>query len=244
MKAEKDFKKRIFLMAFLITAIIFLAIIFSNSLMENKREQVVLSRMDDVVGGYEDLQSLLLMTEFIGENLTCVALQDALNSMNKNLWVLGDKIDSYREATQNFQNDPFYLGQKEKFNRQEMLYFLMLKKMKTVCSVDKIIVSFFYKKKELCPDCDAQSFVLSNLRKDFENIGKVDEIALFSFDVDFGLPLIDLMTEYYNVDAFPCIVVESKKYCGLFNKDKMLEIFCNNANLSLCPKSQQSQQKK
>ncbi len=225
---------KILVVGFLITLLIFSFILFSNSLIGDKRESIVLSKMNNVVKEYEDLQTIFFMSDFLGENATCPSLQAALLGMNNGIWDLGRKIDDYREATEQFQQDPFYIDQKREFNRKEVLYFLMLKKMKKTCGVNQTIVSFFYKKKDECADCDAQSFVLVDIKKDFESMKKGDEIAIFSFDSDTNLTTVNLLTRYYGITSYPCTLIEDKPYCGLRNKDEIVASICNESRLSIC----------
>lgn len=226
--------KKIFLTAFLITALIFIVILFSNSLMNNKREEVVLEKMDKIVEEYEDMQVLLLMSEYFGEEATCVVLSSMLSNMNKEVWDLGMKIDSYRQATEEFIEDPFYLDQKKKFNRKEVLYFTMFKRMKEKCDVNQTIVSFFYRKKDFCEDCDAQSFVLEDVRRDLEKKQGGNELALFSFDVDTSLSSINILLNFYNISNYPCIVIEDEPYCKLYNKKSLTKELCKFADLAIC----------
>ena len=221
-------------MAILITSIILISIIFSNILMGSKREDIVIDRMTDLVGDYEEMQTLLLMSEFFGEEATCLALESMLSSMNNELWDLGRKIDAYRQATEQFMKDPFYIQQKTRFNRKEVLYFSMLKKMKEMCEVNQTIVSFFYRKKEYCQDCDAQSFVLTDIRKELEKKGKEQELALFSFDADLDLPSVSLLIKFYNVSSYPCMVINNNAYCSLYDKKQLVTILCRERKLSIC----------
>ncbi|MBD3164468.1 hypothetical protein GF323_04660 [Candidatus Woesearchaeota archaeon] len=190
--------------------------------------------MNEIVAEYEDIQTLMLMSDFFGENYTCTALQTVLVSMNKGLWELGIKIDQYRQVTEEFMKDPFYLEQKKEFNRKEILYFSMMKKMKEMCGINQTIITYFYRKKEECPDCDAQSFVLSDIKRDLENMGKDEEIAIFSFDSNLDLPAINMLLVYYNVTEFPCMIIDDEKHCGLYNKNNLEKILCDENSLSIC----------
>jgi len=208
--------KRIFIAAFLITILIFISILFSNYLLDNKREDIVTERMDSFIEQYEEIQTLLLMSEFFGEDATCDALGSALSNMNKDVWELGIKIDSYRQATEDFMNDPFYLEQKKRFNRKEVLYFTMFKKMNEMCQTNQHIISYFYKRKENCPDCDTQSFVIADIKRSNEGL------AIFSFDADLDLAPINILIKSYNVTSYPCLVINGKASCRLHNKDELL----------------------
>jgi len=226
--------KKIWLVGLLITTLIFISILFSNSLMDYRREKGVVQRMDKVIEEYEEMQSLLLMSEYFGEETTCAALSSILSNMNKELWELGLKIDAYRQATTEFIKDPFYLEQKRNFNRKEVLYFIMFKRMKEMCKVDKTVVSFFYRKKDYCPDCDAQAFVLEDIRRNLEKEGEGQKLALFSFDVDIDLSSINILGKFYNVTSYPCIIIEDTPYCGLYGKDKLVKELCKSVDLAIC----------
>ncbi len=226
--------RKILILGFIITLLIFSLIIILTNYISDRREEVVINKMNDVVKEYEDMQTISFMSDLLGDEVTCPALKARLSSMNKGIWDLGGKIDSYREATEQFITDPFYMEQKKEFNRKEVLYFLMLKKMKETCGINQTIVSFFYQKKDECQDCDAQSFVLIDLKKELEDLKKGDELAMFSFDVDSNLTTVNLLTNYYNISSYPCTIIENDVYCGLHNKDEMKSFLCKRSNLSIC----------
>ena len=226
--------KKIFLVGLLITSILFISILFFNSLANNQREKAVLDRMNNVVGEYENMQTLIFMSEIFGEDSTCVGLQSTLLTMDKGLWDLGLKIDLYRQVTENFMQDPFYVQQKTEFNRKEVLYFAMLKRMKDMCRLNQTIISYFYKRKEACPDCDAQSFVLADIKRDLEKMNREDEIAIFSFDADLDIASINLLTRVYNITSYPSIVLGNITYSGLHNKKETINLFCREKKMAIC----------
>jgi hypothetical protein len=222
--------KNILITAGVITLLLFMVIYSSNVLLNKGREKVVLDKMENIVEDYKEMQATLLMVDVFGKEITCFALAENLANMDKTLWETGRKIDQYRAATEQFMRDPFYLEQKRKFNLNEVLYFTMLKQMKELCKVNQTILLFFYRKKEECPDCDAQSFVLTDLKKEMKQ-----EVAIFSFDVDLGMSSIKILTKFYNLSSYPCVVIEDRPYCGLYNKNKMIKLLCNkHKGLSVC----------
>ena len=222
-------EKNILIIAGIITILLFIVIYSSNTLLSKGREKVVLDKMENIVEDYKEMQAILLMVDVFGKEITCFALGEGLAKMDKSIWETGRKIDQYRAATEQFMKDPFYLEQKRKFNINEVLYFTMLKQMKDLCEVNQTIVLFFYRKKEECADCDAQSFVLTDLKKE---IGQ--EIAVFSFDVDLDMSSVKILTKFYNLTSYPCTVIEDEPYCGLYNKDNMIKLLCGHKDLSVC----------
>ena len=220
--------RKIFVIAAIITLMLFVSVYSLNLFLNGQRERVVIERMEDVLEEYQEIQALSLMSDVFGKEMTCLSLESRLAHMDKTLWDTGVKIDRYREATEKFITDPFYLEQKKKFNRNEIVYFSLLQNMKQWCTFNQTTILYFYKKKEFCPDCDAQAFVLTDLNREID-----PEIAIFSFDSDLGLPSIRTLELFYKVDSYPCTVIEDIAYCGLHDKDEMEELLCENGNISL-----------
>ena len=221
--------KKIFIVAAVITIMLFISIYSFNLFLNTQRERVVIERMEQVLDEYQEIQTLSLMSDVFGKEMTCLSLEKRLAHMDKTLWETGVKIDKYREVTKKFITDPFYLDQKRKFNRNEVLYLSMLKEMKDWCEFNQTIILYFYKKKEFCPDCDGQAFVLTDLNKEIN-----DEIAIFSFDSDLELPCVSTLELFYNITSYPCLVIEDNTYCELFDKDQLIDLLCGYRDLSLC----------
>ncbi len=221
--------KRIFVIAGIITILLFISIYSLNFYMNTQREQVVVDRMEQILDEYQEIQALSLMSDAFGKEMTCLSLESTLSHLDKTLWDTGLKIDKYREVTEQFITDPFYLNQKRKFNRNEVIYLSMLENMKEACNINQSVLLYFYRKKEECADCDAQAFVLTDLNKEID-----DEIAIFSFDTDLELPSINALAIFYNITSYPCTVVEDHTYCGLHNKNDIEDILCSYRDHSIC----------
>lgn len=221
--------KGIFIAAAIITVMLFISIYSFNMFLNTQRERIVIDKMEEVIDEYQEIQALSLMSEVFGKDMTCLSLESRLAHMDKTLWDAGVKIDRYREVTEKFVTDPFYIDQKIKFNRNEIIYFSMVKEMKDWCKFNQTIILYFYKKKEHCPDCDAQSFVLTDLNKEID-----EEIAIFSFDSDLELPSVKTLELFYNISSYPCIVIEDITYCGLHNKNTIIGMLCEHKDISLC----------
>ena len=221
--------KGIFITAAIITVMLFISIYSFNMFLNTQRERVVIERMEQVIDEYQEIQALSLMSDVFGKEMTCLSLEKRLAHMDKTLWDTGIKIDRYREVTEKFIIDPFYLNQKKKFNRNEVIYLSMLKGMKDWCEFNQTVILYFYKKKEYCPDCDDQAFVLTDLNKEIDS-----EIAIFSFDSNLELPSIDTLELFYSIDSYPCIVIEDDTYCSLHDKNQLTARLCDYRNLSIC----------
>jgi hypothetical protein len=222
--------KKLFIIAGIITVTLFILLYSFNIYLSSIRERSLTDKMSVVIDQYEELQTLSLMSDVFGKESTCVGMQTMMAEMDKSLWDLGIKIDKYKSITNEYLNDPFYLDQKKKFNRREVLYYTLLKDAKKSCDFKTTTILFFYKKAEECKDCDAMSFVLTDLKKDVNG-----EVGIFSFDGNLDLSSIDILTDNYNITSYPCIVIEDYTYCGLHNKDELIKLICKEeTNFSKC----------
>lgn len=221
-------EKKLFVAAGIITVALFILIYSLNIFIASGREKVLSERMDIVIDQYEEMQTLSLMANSFGSNSTCLALQGSLAAMDKTIWDLGTKIDNYRKITEEYLKDPFYIEQKTKFNRRELLYYLLLKDTKARCGMGSPTILFFYKKAEECSNCDAMSFVLTDVKREAK------DISVFSFDSNLGISSVATLEKYHNVTSYPCLVIEEHRYCSFYNKDRLIDTICREKNFSLC----------
>ncbi len=229
-----EVNRRLFLTAGIITALIFTSIYSLNLILGDKREDAILNRMEEINEEFSEMQTITYLMRVYGENITCIALREQMSYLDEKIWKLGEKIDSYRKVTEEFSSDPFYINQKKRFNRQEVVYLTMMRDMKEKCGIDQLIVLYFYGKCDENGKCDEQSFVLTYINK------KIDpEIALYSFDTDLDLPSIDILKTIYNITELPAIVVEDETYEGFHDRGKLEEILCSHQNLSICKPDKQ-----
>ena len=151
--------------------------------------------------------------------------------MNQEVWDIGKKIEGYNKVNDKFAENPYYVTLKKRFNREEIMYFSLLKRMTENCNLNKTIILYFYKKSQVCPMCDSQAFVLTDLR-----YAAGEDVAVFSFDSDLELPSVNMLISHYNVTGYPCIVVDGETFCGsVYDKDKLANLLCSkNSNLSIC----------
>ena len=222
-------ERKLFLYAGIITVLLFVMIYSLNVFLSREREDSLSTRMDSLIDDFEEMQALFLMSGIFDTNGTCIALQTWMSQMDKSLWDLGIKLDQYQKVTEEYLKDPFYLEQKKKFNRRQVIYYSILKEAKDRCSLNATSLLFFYRKSEECPDCDAMSFVLTDLKREVN-----EEVAIFSFDTNLDLPSIQVLPIFFNVTSYPCIVVEGKTHCGLYNKNELTKFVCDAGQLSIC----------
>lgn len=212
-----EVKKSIFLLAFVITVFLLLTILLLGGFLNNERKSTVEDKMA-IINDLNDIQTFSLLSDVYGSKFACLAFKSKLAEWDKSLWNLGLKLEQYRVATEEFQKDPFYLEQKKTFNENELLYMAFLTKTQTECNLSQHIISFFYRKSELCNKCDDQSFVLTDVKRLLE-----DNVSIFSFDSDLNITSVQLLEKYYEIDQYPCIIINEEKFCGIQDRSFILE---------------------
>lgn len=213
-------KKRIFLIAFLVTVFILGIILLIGNILNTERKNTVQDQMK-VINDLNELQVYSLMTDVYGDKMACIAFKKKLQDWDKTLWDLGLKLESYRVASEEFQKDPFYKEQKRLFNENQVLYLMFLTKVKKECNLDQTIITFFYRNAQDCKKCDDQSFILTDIKLELE-----DNVSIFSLDMDLNITNIELLKEYYGVEQYPCIVINEKKYCGIQDRAFIMKKIC------------------
>ncbi len=222
--------KNMFWIAGLITLTLFAMIYIASEVLNSSREEKLTSLRDEVINEIENMKAFTAISDLIGETENCEILEKQLNYFDRSVWDLGKKLDSYESASKNIFDDPFYKTQKKRFNVNQIFYLSIHEKMKRSCDTKiPLTLIYFYGDSVQCPDCDAQSFVLTDLNKDID-----DEISIFSLDVDLDVMGTEVLESYYNVTSLPCVVVEENTYCGIKNRKQITEILCNEANISIC----------
>ncbi len=225
-----EVSKWIFVKALLITLFVLTIIYSINVYLNDMREETIEPQMMDTVDTLEEMEALTQLMRMFGGNATCVTLKSQLNLIDKKIWKLGNKIEDYRRLTSEFMDDPSYLKQKKKFNRQEVLYLSLLKQIRQNCDMDQTVILYFYKNGVDCKLCDEQSFVLTHINKRID-----EEVAIFSFDTDLEIPSVDVLIQYYGVNEYPCLVIEDETFCGLRSRDEVERHLCvKSHDLSIC----------
>lgn len=230
-------KKLIAFSALLITLFLFTSFIILGSFMDNKRENFLDGEFDRMYKDINDIQLISLVSDTFDDEMVCLAVENKLRNMNKYIWKLGQKIDQYRVASEEFMKDNYYLEQKIRFNEYEVNYFLLMKNMVKRCNMSKKIILFFYQNSADCKKCDDQSFILTDI-KEMDEKNKQNEIAIFSYDMDLNISSLDILTKYYEVGSYPCLVIDGNSYCGIQDKDTIMSLICENAdNFTICNES-------
>ena len=218
----------------LITIVIFLSLLMLGSILNQSREHVIDTKIERLYGDLNTIQMLTLITNTYDNEMACLVFEENIKDLDSYIWELGQDIDKYRAATEEFQKSEYYQTQKKAFNSHQFSYFLLMKNMVDRCNISKDVILYFYVNSADCNKCDDQSFILTDI-SELDDKDGVKDIAIFSFDMDLNITSISILAKYYEVDHYPCLIINEQTYCGIQGRDFILEKICSdNSSINVC----------
>jgi len=216
---KRKISKGKYFFAFLITLTIFFLGLLLGLVIESKRIQFI--ELQDQKQKL-DFHSLQLQYQFInlfGEEKNCEALQKTFTESSKNLEVARNKLEAYLQDSN--LNKKEYSLLKREYTLAQIEFWLLTKKTKDICGIEHSVILYFYSDDEQCPRCDDQAYVLTYLKNKFGS-----QLLNFVFDSQFQEPLIDMLKSIYEIDQYPTLIINGKKFSGFISKEKILQEIC------------------
>jgi hypothetical protein len=221
-----------FVLAGVMTALLFFSIYSLNLFIDTQRQTKVITGQDQILEDIEDIEASYYLMEYLAShNGSCDSLIHQLNYLESSMWKFDQRISQYKNVQEEFGGEEFYIKEKRRLNRREIIQLSLIGRMKKACGYNNTIILYFYGNCKTVPNCGEQGFVLSYFNE------KLDpEITILSFDADRDVEVVNTLMLAYNVTSYPCLVIEGNTYCGLRNRDEIQNLLClNSPNLSICP---------
>jgi glutaredoxin len=192
-----------YILAFIITSLIFGSVLYVNGLIDSKRvasterirDQIALDLLSS-----ETQFNLLKETSCV--NIGANALSEELNSLSRKLgYMEANDVDGTNEEL-------VYL--KKYYSLLEIKDYLLMSELRTKCQLKPLSILYFYGKKENCPECERTETVLTYLR------GQYPELRVYSFDTTLTLSALDTLTSIFDIKdtELPALVIDNKKHIG------------------------------
>ena len=231
-----EVKYRLLVASLFITLTLFTAIFLLGSFLNQERETVVNQAFSQINQDFSEMQTIFLLADSHDRELACLALKKKLIDMDESLWDLGFDLERYAAASEEIKESDYYEEQKIRFNENQILYYLILEDAIETCGFEKQIILYFYADRENCSKCDDQSFILRDITLEDEDRNLDREVAVFSLDTDLGVGSIDILNEYYELQDYPCVIInDNEPMCGIKGREEIMTVICNeNSNLTLC----------
>lgn len=192
---------RKYIVAFLITGLIFGTAIVASSLLTNKK-------LEDVHAIENRVALDILSSETQFALLAETSCRDiGPGFLSKELGPLGEKL-SYAES-----QTAFSVGDVESLKRSYFLLeikdYLLMKRLTEKCNIKPTFILYFYSDEERCEDCERMGYVLTALRD------KYPDLRVYSFDYHYDLGAIQTLISIYKVKSeLPALIINGLSYYG------------------------------
>lgn len=208
---ERKINLPLYVLAFIITAIIFGIGLYFGSVIDKSNNQNIKNDVSDLSNKIYATQMLLLSDD---KELACVALKEQLNDFDSQINEVGQKL-SYLENSRGAVDEEL----KKQYFVLETNSYLLSKKQNSNCNssnsrIDTLIL-YFYSNKN-CPSCVKQGIDLTDARSSF------NDTRTYSFDGDLNSPVANALKSKYKVTTYPTIIINDRVLSGYYSKDQLL----------------------
>ncbi|MBI2086610.1 MAG: hypothetical protein HYT69_00305 [Candidatus Zambryskibacteria bacterium] len=201
-----DSKK--YLVAFIITALIFGTAVLASSLLTNKKVKDVRAIENRVA-----LDILSSETQFaLLAETSCRDIGPGF--LSKELGPLGEKL-SYAENSTGFNTEDVE-SLKRSYFLLEIKDYLLMKRLTEKCNIKPTFILYFYSTEDKCEDCERMGYVLTALRD------KYPDLRVYSFDYHYDLGAIQTLTSIYKVKfELPALIINGAPYYGFKSVEEL-----------------------
>ena len=201
-----------YIVAFLITAIIFATAVYASNYFNNKRIADVQATQDNIS---IDILSLETQFDLLAEH-SCEDIKE--NSvLSTEIQPLASRL-SYLETQQGVNQDEL-TRLKRYYTLLQIKDLLLMQQVANKCNLKPVNILYFYSNKGDCTDCEKQGYALTGLSE------KYPTLRVYSFDYNIGLAALQALVDIHDVkNQLPALVINNKVYYGLHTMDDIEKI--------------------
>ena len=229
MVVERKISKEKYILAAILTTLLFVLGVALGMLVDNERLRGLEQTNKYQELDFRSLQfQYLYLTSLEDEKNSCPVLRATLQRTVRDLSESLDKYQNFKDDTQLNDEDYQVLGRR--YLLDNLNYWLFASKSKKACGLDVVSILYFYNDK--CTICPDQGVILTY----FKTVHG-DKLLVFPIDTGFSSsePIIDIFLNRFNVTTYPTIIVENKKFEGVIGRNQLRQIICSNfKNESSC----------
>lgn len=226
MKVKREINIKRYLMAGVLTLLIFTVGLLLGVVFENYRVQSLQKESQIQEINFKSNQlSYVYLSSLADQNTSCIALKISLEKSIKDLSKSLETIENYKQGS-NF-NDQEYEILSRRYLLDNLNYWILSKKTTDTCSYNTVNLLYFYDSNcEICPN---QGIILTYYKK---KLG--DNLLVFPINTNFVKeePMIKLLLTVYNVTEYPSIVIDDKVYKGIVSQEELHGILCEKYNMT------------
>lgn len=210
--------KSVYLIAAIITAMIFVAI-FAYVKFDESAKVGELS--NDIMALYEEQQSNKILQAYLNsaDANSCIVFERQISRQLGRIYTLFSKLEQLKDTT--------FATSSESVKRQYLLasmsLWIDLKNAGKTCSFNIKPILYFFPDKADCIECDAMMGQLETLKS------QCPEVRVFAFPAESkDFEFVSLLEQDYNVSSAPAMVIKNHVIYSLASTDSIKEwLDCN-----------------
>jgi len=204
---ERKVSWPLYLTAFVISAIIFIAGIYVGTILDTAQVGSLSSDVNSLSRELSTVQVLMLSEE---DPAFCPVYEEEFLKIDSEREKLGYEL-TYLEEQKNVNSPEL---KKDYFILEAQSYFLA-KKLQEVCQDDSILVLYFYSNDD-CPDCAQQGADILSARD-----ASSKNVLIYSFDGDLGSAMAEGFMTQYNVTGYPSVVINGETHSSYISPEEL-----------------------
>ncbi|MBN1503142.1 hypothetical protein JW930_06355 [Candidatus Woesearchaeota archaeon] len=136
-------------------------------------------------------------------------------TLTEELYKISERLD-YMESKLG-EDDPDVLRLKEYYSILQLRHWLLIKRINRECRTEFNLINYFYSNKGDCPKCEQQGFILTYIRKRYDNV------RVYAYDINIDNVALNTFKEIYNVTTAPTVIISDKVYERFVTKAEIEE---------------------
>ncbi len=224
-----------YLGVFLLTIIIFILGIFIGGSIEDLRVKDLYTKLQEQDLEYQNIVTENLYMEYLvglkekNGNISCETLKSTFLQSINNLEKSRNRLENFINTAESNEEEFYRL--KGHYSNLQIHYWILTKKINSLCDFDMVPVLYFYSDDKICNECSDQGIHLSYVKSKLK-----DNVLIYSFDKERMDTPSRLIIEHYNITfkESPVVIIEDKVY-GYITNEQIFDLLCSNGlNDSIC----------
>ncbi|RLE43330.1 hypothetical protein DRJ48_01235 [Candidatus Woesearchaeota archaeon] len=227
---KRESYKHMYIIAGIITALIFSLGLLLGLVLDYERLQYAnrVTKQQEV--NFKSLQlNSVLLDEFKSKKELCSILQVSLQQVLTDLGYSLERIEEY-EKESDINKEEYELILRN-YLLDNIRYWLIARRGMDMCNMDMVTILYFFSE-ETCDICPTQGTLLTYYKKKYGN-----DLLVFPINVDLRKEekVVPVLMGIFEIDTYPTLVINDKKYEGLVNREELGKLICASfKNASKC----------
>lgn len=203
-KTKREISWRLYITAFIISAIIFGVGIWVGLQIEKSTTTSLLDTVNSMDQQWTTLETMMMLDS---SPMFCNYFTDQMKNFDSETFSLGQQIGYMEEKT---GVDP---SLKSEYMSLEVRDYLAAEKLNEKCGMNTPLVLYFVSSTN-CPACQSIGNELTNARQQ-------TGARVYTFDVDVNNSMVSALSRVFEIQYYPSIIIDSVRYSGLMQSNAM-----------------------